>query len=341
MTTQWLPRFRSMIVAALAFGAVWPASAQAQWWRFESRRYFDPLVADVRAAQTSVLFGSSDPFEFSPIDGSFQAWDVSLGLEVPLIGWESESTRLNDFTAGGGGFGFWLPISFHMIGDIGHPEFSRPIVNTDYRFGLALKGVYKPWDRTAFEARAGVFHESTHLGDEFSILAVRNGEDFRRINVAYEALDYGVGLRSLLTLPLWNETQLLLRHTGTYIMTNNYYLPTLEETPGTVTAPNLRYEPGFGVQFLSDRVWVPSFSVQAINRIVYGYDRATESQPEARQWSWNVLMMFRMYDFDFAQRGNVLLYGRYYDGVNPAGQFRNEDSYRIWGGGLMIRVGVR
>lgn len=335
---------RPLLSFALLFlGAPSPLSAQ-DWWAFETRRVVDPLLADVRAAQTSVLFPAlSDPFEFSPVEDPFLAWDISLGAELPLFGWESETGRLGDLTPGEGAVGLWLPIGFHMIEDVEHEELSRPIVNTDYRFALLAKGAYKAWPATALEARISLGHESTHIGDEFTLQAQQTSPDtFRRVNVSYESVDYGVGIQHLRPLPLVGQTEILLRHTGTLLVSPGFYSAELLQGPSeTVTLPRRKFEPGFALQLLPESTWRPGISLDLRRRVVFGYDRADAADPEKTRWSWNLVLATRTHLFDFAEKIHLLLYARVYSGVNPAGQFRNDPSYRIWGIGLMSRVGAR
>jgi hypothetical protein len=315
-----------------------------QWWAFETRRIADPLLADVRGAQISVLFPAfSDAFEFSPVEDRFFGWDISLGAEIPLAGWESESSALGDLTEGEGAVGLWLPISFHMIEDVQHDELSRPILNTDYRFAILAKGAYRAWSATAVEARVSLGHESTHIGDEFALQALEHApNEFRRVNVSYESLDYGIGLQHLRAFPLVGQSEVLVRHVGTLLVSPGFYSPELLEGPaGMVTAPKRKYEPGFAAQLLPESPWRPGISIEARRRVVFGYDRPNAADPEETRWSWNVIIATRTQEIDFAAKIHFLLYARFYNGVNPAGQFRNDPSYRIWGIGILSRIGAR
>lgn len=318
--------------------------AEGQFWAFHARRYFDPLRAEVRAAQPTVLFPArSSQVEFSPNTSQwFVGWDITTGLEIPLIGWESQPTRTGDFTRGNWGVGLWLPISFHMIEDVFDSDNSSPIVNTDYRFAAILKAQWQAWTRSSLQARVSVGHESTHLGDEFSLLAVQSpASQFRRVNVSYEALEYGVSFQHMLPIKVLGEAELLLRHTGVYPVNAGYYAAELRETGGgTVTPPSRKYQWGFGAQLVPDESWRPWISVELRNRIVYGYDRPS-TQDEDTKLSVNVLVGTRTANFDFTSHFSVELYFRYYHGVNPAGQFRNDRQYTIYGTGLLVRLGAR
>ena len=75
--------------------------------------------------------------------------------------------------------------------------------------------------------------------------------------------------------------------------------------------------------------------------MVYAYDRPSEDDKEDTKLSVNVLIGTRTHDFDTAAPVTFDLYFRYYHGVNPAGQFRNDSKYTLYGIGLLARLGGR
>ena len=71
---------------------------------------------------------------------------------------------------------------------------SNPIVDTDYRFGFMTKFQCFCLDTMKLGVRFVPWaHESTHLGDEYTIFAQQN-PSFERINVSHEDWEYGVSL---------------------------------------------------------------------------------------------------------------------------------------------------
>lgn len=192
-----------------------------QNWQFQERPFYNPLIAEPRAATVNVMFlGFSGPYEFSQKSSWRRVWDISLGKEIPLAGREKRGTApgLDRLEAGEWGWGFWIPVSFHMIEDF--RDKSNPILNTDYRFAWlqfkAQRGF--SYGRWGLKLQSG--HESTHLGDEFSLAARRSAQErqqevtagraaapncagpfsggtsrpecFERINVSYEYWEYGI-----------------------------------------------------------------------------------------------------------------------------------------------------
>ncbi len=312
------------------------AEAQKTKWLFDQRAYFDPLRADPRAAQISVLFAGSDEFEFQAQPGRKLVWDISLGSEIPLFGIESEPSAEDELTEGGWGIGLWLPIHWHMIENLA--DTTRPIINTDYRFSLLGKATYRKSPISSWALRLGFGHESTHLGDEFSLAARERFPNFRRINVSYEGWDLGVGYRRMLSeMPLFGISEATFQLSGYYPHSPSYYTGDLRETGGQViTESNRKFEWGLGAQIVPEGRWRPWISVEGGPRILYDYDRASADIAEELRWSFNLMVGVRTSDAEYPDHGPVELYARLYRGVNPNGQFRNQPDYMIFGAGILI-----
>jgi hypothetical protein len=136
---------------------------------------FDPLIADPRWAHFSAsyqYFNNDEEVE--------HAGSVSFGETFGLLGGPApfEGRWQLDFQAAVFGL-------FDLDSD------SKDLINADYWVGLPLS--YKSGN---FAAMARVFHQSSHLGDEFLL---RDRVD--RVNLSYEAVDLklsynlGYGLR--------------------------------------------------------------------------------------------------------------------------------------------------
>src|SRR5688572_29189681 len=146
------------------------------------------MISEPRAARIALnlpVYATVVPYSAKP--GHFLGWDISLGGEIPIFGFDSRSIRTNVLKKGEQGFAVLTPVSFHVLEDLRSKVGpSAPILNTDYRFGTMLKygiGLSEDW---RFAARVVPWaHESTHLGDEFT-LSARTMPGFKRINVSYE-----------------------------------------------------------------------------------------------------------------------------------------------------------
>jgi hypothetical protein len=148
------------------------------------------LPNSARRAFLILLPAWADQFPHSQEPGTRFAWQITLGREIPVIGWQSERVGLQHFSKGEWGVGLWTPVAFHMIEDF--KDESAPIVDTDYRFGSMVKFEYGLSDSSWLSVRYVPWaHESTHLGDEYTIAASRQ-PGFERINVSYEYQEYGI-----------------------------------------------------------------------------------------------------------------------------------------------------
>jgi len=329
------------------------AAGQERKWLFRDRAYFEPLVADPRAAQTSVLFPASSgsvPFAANP--GRHLAWDISLGREIPIVGWQSSRQSADELGVPQRSFGvgLFLPISFHMIEDLGKDE-SRPILNTDYRVSGMLKaqwGLPEKWGPVRY-GHAGlryVFlgHESTHLGDEFTLAATRiHGALFQRVNVSYEYWELGGSFEpNFLT-----DGRLRIKVRGgvirLYDQRKGWYDTRLLQPFGETVAPSRRnFEPYFGAELSlqpEGNGFAPFVSLDFRDRTVYGYARKSPDEPEETEASINLIVGVHQVRDDAAIYPSYFV--RYYHGVNPAGQFRSQKNYQLFGIGVRFHFNIR
>jgi hypothetical protein len=329
---------RTLLALALLFAVDLHAGAL---WTFEGRRYYDPLVAGVREPHVSAMaLGYATRMSFMVSDKSpRRVWDIDLGAELPVAGWESGGTgeRVGEDEFG---IGLWIPIDFHMIEDF--VDDSGPIVNTDYRFGGMIKMQYGLTPHSWLGARVHIGHESTHLGDEFSIVGQRVfRRSFERINVSWEYVDVGV---------MYERDRWSVRGgvTATYPFQTSYY----EVGPGTITEsaqgpvtpssnwwdPYVGFDAEFRRQFLPDRDgrgFQLYTSAELRWRSIYDYHKTSPDASEDRQASVNLIAGIRKAG-TAKGLGRVSPFVRYYRGVNPHGQFRNQKDYTEVGIGLRL-----
>lgn len=124
---------------------------------------FAPLIADPRWPHFSITY---QRFLDDPELGNVAA--ISLGETFSVL-------RVNDVV--GGAWELGLQVGVFSIFDLDGP--SSDLINADYIVGIPV--TYRKGD---FSAMARVFHQSSHLGDEFLL---RNRVD--RINLSYETVD--------------------------------------------------------------------------------------------------------------------------------------------------------
>jgi hypothetical protein len=304
-----------------------------EFWYLADRTYYEPLLAEQRAARSFLVFpGWSKEFPHSAKAGNRFAWQITMGREFPIIGWQSDATGIGK---GQWGVGLWIPIAFHMIEDF--KDESAPIVDTDYRFGTMVKFEYGLTDTDRLQLRYVPWaHESTHLGDEYTIVASRR-PGFERINVSYEYQEYGVSwMRAF-----GSHSTVTVRHGGIILHgSDGYYSDHLLGSDQPTLSPSEKnYEPSFGAEYrfptraaqtgklAPRRQFIASLDLR--NRLQYDFHRGS-NESERRRLTWTVAigraavegqrLLLRSYSFYFTR------------GVNPFGQLREQ--YPYWAGGI-------
>jgi len=138
---------------------------------FPQDQIFCPILADPKEARSfvSLLRGTFRSLD-DPSGKDTTIASVGLGDSFGLIGWRGPS--LND--------GVQLDVfgSIFAQFDLGAP--SNDLINADYLIGLPLT-----FRRSGFSTRLRVYHQSSHLGDEYLL----RSEDIDRENLSFESLE--------------------------------------------------------------------------------------------------------------------------------------------------------
>lgn len=317
---------------ALMFAA--RTDAATRWWWFDDRRYYEPLIAGVREPHLSALFlAAGEPIEFQVSnDDPRMIWDIDVGGELPIVGWEQKDSLRGRVPKGAFAVGLWIPIDFHMIEDLS--DASGPIVNNDYRFGGMLKAQYGLASNRWLAARLHFGHESTHLGDEFSIVGQRQfPATFERINVSWEYLDLGILYEAFDDARAYS-----IRGGVTANVKDSYYATdpgSITESPrGPVTPSTNRIDPYVGVDLRWEEIigaWDIYASSELRWRTIYDYHKPSPDMREDRQASVNIILGSKINGENKASP-----FVRFYHGVNPHGQFRNQKDYTELGIGIRL-----
>lgn len=225
--------------------------------------------------------------------------------------------------------------------------------------------------------RADLYHhESTHLGDEFVINGQGAHPDFERQNVSFEFYDIAGAFTwergdGLLHSIRGGTTGLVKPSKGYYsdhtlmfpvdtqrdvAKSERNFEPYLQYefhaphrtklaadpfgtagTAGPPTAPRLQTRDGV---FERPARWAPFVSADLRRRIVLDFNKSSAEVKEDTQWSVNMLAGIRSQagNFRFAIKE---IYARFYRGVNPHGQLRNQKDYWLAGIGVNFAVGDR
>ena len=262
--------------------------------------------------------------------------NVQLGAEIPLVG--ADDDRFLWY------LGF--PVSADMLMDMFERD-SSPIINTDYWFGIRIEGVYTldlPWPHNVALRLLPLFHESTHIGDEFAFRMMdQNSTGYYRINVSYEAWEITVGLDE------WKEgmdrafnirlglSGLWSSH-GYYREAHSSEIGTQVELDGGVHLSRRSLEPFVQINYVESEFfpsfgnWIFQPGMELRNRIRFDY---FSTHPEKRVWSIDTTLGWYHYPPNGLGR-RLGFYLKLYGGQYPHGQFRESDGYLVFGSGLSL-----
>jgi len=308
---------------------------------FETRPWYEPLVADPRGAHISLIgLALSREFPFMIEEGNRRVWDINLGHEVPFVLRERRTSGDRPIAPGGWGFGVWFPVSVHFVEDF--KDEAHPIVNTDYRVGAAFKVAHGlerfPRDRVFFKLQVG--HESGHVSDEFLLNAMAAyGEEFQRVDVTWQYVEAGVSWDRVLGAS--PHGQLTLRFSGVHTLkykgNAGYYNTTLPDG-STVTPSSRHFEPAFGVEYqpLGTRGAGLVVSLDARQKTIYNFHKLSPGDPDEAQWSYSIVAGVR--PLSLRARMTPEFVFKVYYGVNPNGLFRTQRNYWLIGTGIHLRV---
>jgi len=251
---------------------------------------FCPLLADPKAEHSfvSYLKGDFPPFEGDAPTGDLSIGSVGLGDAFPLVRW----------TGGAPGNGLQIGLVGGIFAQFNLDAESLDLINADYLVGIP---VTFRW--SGFSTRVRVYHQSSHLGDEFIL-----GTDIERTNLSFESVDLLVS-QELGPLRAYGGGEFLF----------NREPETLESTLAHA-GMELRVGQLRGIRFLGavdmkateQHDWDPGWSARAGIEIAAWRD---ETHPP-RLWG---------------------LFAEYYDGPSPYGQFFQEQ-VKYLGVGLHISL---
>lgn len=133
---------------------------------FGMRLYLAPKVPGTLSVVADPKGADVDLRAAAP-DGKHLFWDVAFGERAPLFGWYDVHPTKSIRHARG--FQVNLDAAAFLLLDF--TAQSSAVINTDYRLGLSadLRPWRDGWDRLSVSV--GFFHQSTHLGDEYTLSA--------------------------------------------------------------------------------------------------------------------------------------------------------------------------
>jgi hypothetical protein len=258
-----------LTVAAIPFAA---AQVESKYEWFPAGGGFRSPVADPTEPRTYV-----GRYNVKRDAGEFSAARAGIGYDLGVLQLQGRKAddgwRLGVFGSIDSLFNLDLP------GDA--------LVNTDYRLGMPLS-----WSSGAFSARARVYHQSSHLGDEL----ILGGNAPPRLNLSFQAID---------ALAAWQYGGWRVYGGGGYAFTSS---ATVYDKTGSAQ---------LGFDFVGSSSWLLGM------RLTGGVD---VKWLEAADWrsGTNVKVGTMVGRFSPDRRG-LTLFAEYYEGVAPFGQFFTED----------------
>ena len=323
-----------IITLILSFSAL----CAGQFTCFTPEHFGKPFVSDIRSSIIKFEEGFiNDMSEFYYMN-DYQKRPFSeghVGTDIPMISYRKKSGDISFKST------YVLTGAFNLIIDSLEPS-NRMVINTDYWIGSELRSVLYHPSLEKFKLKniglniIPLYHESTHLGDEFVIAALDHGSDFYRVNVSYESWVLALTLNDPDTLK-GNIFSTKIGMQGVWFPEDGFYQYHLEETQGQELLMgeklfkywiqfNWRRTHGLGASETFHQV----NSIELRNRIKYGY---TAEDPEKRTWNINAYFGWEYQSDSDRKVGGYL---RVYYGINPHGQFRNVDGFYFIGLSLVL-----
>jgi hypothetical protein len=302
---------------------------------FENPEFGNPFVSDIRSPMIKM-----ELVTLNKLDGNYYLNDFSnrpfiethLGADIPLVAYHNSD---NDFS--------WklnADIASIVLVDM-FEKSTAPVINNDYFFGFSfslLKRLKHNQLKNVGLQLVPIFHESTHLGDEFVMHGQALVPDFKRINISSEAWEFAFVLNDPDTIQS-NLLSLKAGMHGLWFPSDGYYgLDSLEIGGAEVPMSSKQFEYFVQMNYqqtegvLCSKRWMQEISVEARNRVKFAYDY--ESQEE-RLWSVNLYLGYRHLLKN--RKSSLGFYVRYYYGINPHGQMRNTADFQSIGYSIVYR----
>jgi hypothetical protein len=242
---------------------------------------FCPLLADPKGQRSfvSYLHESAD-------DGDMDLASVGISDAFGLL-------RLGGSKPGNG---FQIGLQGSVFAQFDLDANSYDLINADYVIGLPVTM------RTgAFSARVRLYHQSSHLGDEF--LLREDNPKFERENISFEAAEMTLSLDGG-PFRIYGGGEYLLRREPSdlerYVAHGGLELRPARRLLRFGSVAGVRFVAGGDFKASQEQDWKPSVSV----RTGFEFDRPRDTDPPGRRWG----LLFEAYT-----------------GPSPYGQFFRND----------------
>lgn len=302
--------------------------AQKSFKFFENVSYSKNFISELRSPQTKLEVGFLNNIDKNYYNNNVKNRpfvESHFGYDFNILSFQHKNHKV----------AISLPGGSTTLTDL-FEEKTAPVINTDYWFGSQIKFIIYPFKKNSFFKNISanlipMFHESTHLGDEFVLHGYSQVSDFKRINVSYEAWSFAFTINDPDTLR-GNILSIKIGIQNLWTIKDGYYFTDSLEVKGanvpksTKTAEYffvLNYQRTKG--FLANKKWVNIISAQAKNSIKFSY---MQNVPDTRAWKLNFYFGW-IYKKSNKPFRNIGFFIRHYRGTNPHGQFRNNGNFKF------------
>jgi len=238
---------------------------------FPRDQLFHPPMASPKEPRTHVTY-----LRLNLSDSSFNVGSVGFGDSFGLVRWPGWGEKDN----------WQLGISGAVFAQFNLDSSSMDLINADYIIGLPLSYRNGPWS-----ARVRLFHQSSHLGDEFLLQPQKPELKVTRVNLSFETIEL---------LGAWEWEGLQFTAGPSYILHTDSDLKRKSVQAGIdyqrrepVFMPSLRLFASVLYHAWEETDWNPDFNVKAGVNIRSPY----------------------------SEKRGIQIFGEYYYGNLPFGQF--------------------
>lgn len=262
-----------------------PANEQRGYVPLPRGDVFCPLVADPKASRTFVSLlrhESGDDLQ----DAELDIGSVGIGDAFGVGRWNG----------GTPGDGIQLAITAGVFAQFDLGTSSYDLLNADYVVGFPIT-IRRGW----FSTRLRIYHQSSHLGDEY----ILREEDptFVRENISYESAEMILSLDGG-PFRVYGGGEYLLRRDPSalerYVAHGGIELRPSRRLVRFGSLAGVRFVAAGDLKASKQQDWDPAISVRA----GFEFDRPRDTEPPGRRWG---------------------LYFEGYDGPSPYGQFFRRD----------------
>ena len=281
---------RAQIPAPTRCGVGIPESEASHYVPLPRGDVFCPLLADPKGQRSFVSYLRESGDDGSDMD----VGSVGISDAFGVLRWGGSRA----------GNGFQVGLAGSVFAQFDLNTSSYDLINADYSIGVPIT-----MRANAFSMRLRVYHQSSHLGDEF--LLRENNPTFKRENISFESAEMILSLDGG-PLRVYGGGEYLLRRDPPdlerYVAHGGVELRPARRIVRFGSLAGVRFVAAGDLKASQEQDWKPAVSV----RTGFEFDRPRDTDPPGRRWG---------------------LLAELYNGPSPYGQFFRR-SVKYYGAGI-------